>query len=310
MRCVDDPSAFCRSPSQEHSIEIYDEEEEQEVEEEEEDAVMELAPLFPGRRPSRDYIEPIVKPLLSLPPPPAGGQSLARRNSFDPAMLEEEQEGIAPDFMASLGKRVGPDNYLRPRFGPSDKELARTREAGSPSLARPGLQERRPSGVLPRGYQVINQRLQMKHDAGAHVPQPGKDERAKPAEVPMRGVKKATEQGPVVAQVEEEEYAYVRHKAIPLGQLEEQTSRGSLIPDSCFQFKDVAVVEDDDNDPYPINAEKERRCYLSSKQLMNFFAEQFYDLARRIGKGGLSSSAKLLPPSILCRGEVGVNIVI
>merc|ERR1719193_1909984 len=45
---------------------------------------------------------------------------------------------------------------------------------------------------------------------------------------------------------EEEDYAYVRHKAIPLDQLEKASGRGSLVPDSCFQWKEVAMVEDDE----------------------------------------------------------------
>ena len=102
----------------------------------------------------------------------------------------------------------------------------------------------------------------------------------------------------------EEEYAYVRHKAIPLDQLEKDSGRGSLVPDSCFQWKDVAIVEDDEEDPYPINSETERRCYLSSKRLLYFFGNQFYDLARTIGKGNLTSSAKLLGPKVLCREEM------
>ena len=103
---------------------------------------------------------------------------------------------------------------------------------------------------------------------------------------------------------EEEDYAYVRHKAIPLDQLEKASGRGSLVPDSCFQWKEVAMVEDDEDDPYPINAETEKRCYLSSKRLMYFFGNQFYELARAIGKGSLTSSAKLLGPKVLCREEV------
>ena len=76
------------------------------------------------------------------------------------------------------------------------------------------------------------------------------------------------------------------------------------MPDSCFQWKEVAIVEDDEDDPYPINSETEKRCYLSSKRLMYFFGNQFYELARTIGKGSLTSSAKLLGPKVLCREEV------
>ena len=66
----------------------------------------------------------------------------------------------------------------------------------------------------------------------------------------------------------------------------------------------MAIVEDDEDDPYPINSETEKRCYLSSKRLMYFFGNQFYELARTIGKGSLTSSAKLLGPKVLCREEV------
>ena len=96
----------------------------------------------------------------------------------------------------------------------------------------------------------------------------------------------------------------MRHKAIPLDQLEKASGRGSLVPDSCFQWKEVAMVDDDEDDPYPINAETEKRCYLSSKRLMYFFGNQFYELARTIGKGSLTSSAKLLGAKVLCREEV------
>ena len=64
------------------------------------------------------------------------------------------------------------------------------------------------------------------------------------------------------------------------------------------------MVDDDEDDPYPINAETEKRCYLSSKRLMYFFGNQFYELARMIGKGSLTSSAKLLGAKVLCREEV------
>ena len=105
-------------------------------------------------------------------------------------------------------------------------------------------------------------------------------------------------------ETEEEEYAYVQHKAVPLVEEDEKSGRMSLIPDSCFHYKDVLIVEDDDNDPYPIGADKERRCYLSSKGIVLVFEKQFYDLARTIGKNSLVGSAKRLDHKILCRGEV------
>ena len=36
-------------------------------------------------------------------------------------------------------------------------------------------------------------------------------------------------------------------------------------------------MDDDENDPYPIGADLERRFYLSSKRLMIYFTNQVFD---------------------------------
>ena len=36
-------------------------------------------------------------------------------------------------------------------------------------------------------------------------------------------------------------------------------------------------MDDDENDPYPIGADLERRFYLSSKKLMIYFTNQVFD---------------------------------
>ena len=46
---------------------------------------------------------------------------------------------------------------------------------------------------------------------------------------------------------------------------------------------------------------------MQNKQIYNQFVFQFYNIARAIGKGGLTSSAKMLPPKVLAREEVGLQ---
>ena len=82
----------------------------------------------------------------------------------------------------------------------------------------------------------------------------------------------------------------------------------SLITSDCFHFRDVPIFEDDEDeeDPYHLDAENVKRIYLSSKQMMdNFSKSQFYEVARSIKKGHLTSGAKRQPltASIVCREE-------
>ena len=46
---------------------------------------------------------------------------------------------------------------------------------------------------------------------------------------------------------------------------------------------------------------------MQNKQIYRQFVFQFYNIARAIGKGGLTSSAKMLPPKVLAREEVGLQ---
>ena len=83
----------------------------------------------------------------------------------------------------------------------------------------------------------------------------------------------------------------------------------SLINSDCFFHQDVPlfdVDEEDDDGPYTLDPQNIKRIYLSSKQMMeNFCKSQFYDVARSIGKGSLTSSGRKLPlsASIVCREE-------
>ena len=46
---------------------------------------------------------------------------------------------------------------------------------------------------------------------------------------------------------------------------------------------------------------------MQNKEIYRQFVFQFYNIARAIGKGGLTSSAKMLPPKVLAREEVGLQ---
>ena len=62
-------------------------------------------------------------------------------------------------------------------------------------------------------------------------------------------------------------------------------------------------MEDEEGEelPYPVGEEIEKRIYLSSRRMMLFFSNQFYEIARRLGKSKLTDSARILAPNILCR---------
>ena len=157
VRCVDDPSAFCRpnSPPKSHPDVLQEGDEEEG--EETEDAIADLPRNFHSRRPSREYNEPLPsKPLLTLPSS-IHQHAGPRRNSFDVLMEEgEDMDGPEEGFMANLGRMVGP------QFGPSDQQLARER---SPLLkVRHGVEERRPSGVGgTQVFQRLEQKLEQRH---------------------------------------------------------------------------------------------------------------------------------------------------
>ena len=278
VRCVDDPALFTKSQNSDgHQSTISegsDEDSEEDSDEEDEDGMGEMKTFQnPMSNLNKKYYdEPVTKSSLNLPQLPAS--TLKRRNSFDPIGEEDEDDEDAPtkDFMETLREKIGHDNYIKPKFGPSDRELAK-----SPNVSgnKPN-QERRPSGVMPLGFEIQSQLLREKYkNANAN----GKGKGPKLSEVAASEKTHLTiqsKQEPIYRTEEENsEYAYVTLKPIPLQQFEERSSRGSIINDSCFQYKEVPIVEDDENDPYPINAEKEKRCYLSSKRLMFFFAKQF-----------------------------------
>eukprot|EP00092_Neocalanus_flemingeri_P031911 GFUD01034666.1.p1 GENE.GFUD01034666.1~~GFUD01034666.1.p1 ORF type:complete len:850 (+),score=213.74 GFUD01034666.1:67-2550(+) len=308
VRCVDDPALFSRSQSSnDHQSTIS----EKSDEDSEEDEVDEIPALKTFQNPmsnlkQKSYDEAIAKSTL-LNPPQLPAAMMKRRNSFDPIGEEEEDEEDAPtkDFMETLREKVGQDNYIKPKFGPSERELAKVPQL-TPSMGQNNAnKERRPSGVMPLGFEIQSKLLQEKYKNANEKKKETKPNQTKPS--PSATTEKTLPTIPNRPEPnykmlnEDDDYAYVTLKPIPLQQFEERNTRGSIINENCFQYKEVPIVEDDENDPYPINAEKEKRCYLSSKRLMSFFANQFFDIARRIGKGNITNSAQILPPTIMCR---------
>ncbi len=77
----------------------------------------------------------------------------------------------------------------------------------------------------------------------------------------------------------------------------------------CFMKMSSAVDDDDEDgaavDPYPQTEQRdmEMKVYLGSRPFMQHFQTQFYDLARRLGKGSMTSGARVLDPRIMCREE-------
>jgi hypothetical protein len=53
-------------------------------------------------------------------------------------------------------------------------------------------------------------------------------------------------------------------------------------------MQDVPIVENDENDPYPVNADTERRFYMRSSGIMKHFATQ--------GQGASLKSPPINPP--------------
>ena len=278
---------------------------------------------FPDRRPSFPFTdEPAITPLgpaiTPLAVPLANGH--VRRNSFDPQDDQEEDEGPKEGFMAGLreiAEKAGQNPRAQFGLPPS------VREPPSPGRVRG---ERRDSAhpMINLGGQLTKLQHQGQRSKERKVeasnppdtapkglappPADGKDARwsnrlTHKYFISRRGSSSRRGSRELLS-TDEEEYAYIRHRAIPLHLLEKSSARGSLVPDSCFQYKDVPIVEEDDSDPFPMSADTEKRCYLSSKRLMFHFSNQFFELARMIGKKSLTSSAQMLPPKLLCRQEV------
>ena len=286
VRCVDDPTVFSKSATPDAISEGSAEEQKEDVEEEkkEKDELQQQQLQQFGKTGSRAFPdEPMVRrsgaPLVPAFRPP----NIEAIREADEE--EDEEDRIPENFMAELERRVDPANYVRQssldrhlvsrqtsyegpggarQFGPSSREVGRQERL---RVAGNSPAERRPSPVLPQLSRILP---------------------------PSRTLAR-----------EEPEYIYNMPVPLPLEKpMEKRDSRESVISDVCFQHKEVQTVEDDDDDPYPIGADTERRCYLSSKRMMGFFGRQFHDIARKIGKGNLSSGARSFGPAVLCREEL------
>ena len=292
VRCIDDPSIFSTktlSTAERLSPRAISEgEEEEEVEEEVEERPGEMT--GPRRR-SYDEPSPRVTPPVHRP-----AAAVMRSRSFEPIVEDVETEGPQPDFMKNLEKHVrevfSSDNYLKPRqFGPSVKEISRTGMMSPPlatkadGVSPPILKGQISPLVFPSNYQQAAPAQFL-----APPPTSGADGGSRRSSA-KRGSAGSTS-----------DYGYVTVKDLPLPP-EEKYSRDSIISNNCFLHRDVAILEEDEEEdqPYPLGEEMEKRIYLSSRRMMLFFSNQFYEIARRLGKAHLTSSARLLAPNILCR---------
>ena len=257
----------------------------------------------------KSYDEP--SPLLAQPPPHKPVSAVRRTRSFDPIAEDEEVESPGNEFMKDLEKHVretlASDNYLKPRkFGPSLPEMLRT---GSGTMSPPLIKPEAVSPPIMKGQAMTfpsnyHQQPQAAQEvAGAVKSRSGRSERSERSELlapPREANRRGSSKRGSAASVSD--YGYVTVKDMPLPP-EEKYGRDSIISNNCFLHRDVAVVEDDEDEPQPyiLREELEKRIYLSSRRMMLYFSNQFYEIARRLGKSQLTSSARLLAPNIQCR---------
>jgi len=307
LRCVDDPSMF--TPRQTSSTEsLDDEDEDDELDEEEE---INLNHNVHHSKPSNEDVQ--------VRPKGIGFNPLVNKVSFQSEVFIEEEEeedeeddGPTLDFMNALASKIDNQNYLvnkpptptgeapnmfqpnfKPKvFQPSAQEEAKVIQPGSNTKKQ---FERRPSGVMPDGWERQAQLTRLRAIQNKNITN-GSSEK-----VEKKEKKKA------IVEEDDDIYGYAYHKPIPLsmGQLGENRRVSNSIPNSCFQTVEVKIVDDEDTDPYPIDAELENRIYLSSKRFMWHFTSQFYDIASRIGKRSLAEQgAKSLGPAVICMEEI------
>ncbi len=207
-----------------------------------------------------------------------------------------------------LGMGAGSGQRLQPQHANSDPVLTRQNSpqqgGGGPGNRRGNANERMPA-LAPGGSSAGSAAA---HASSSHL---------RPKE-------------PVYHPMEDDGYGYAMSRpknlqdAVAVG-LGFRLPRRNALPPRCFKRVDVPVrggdgdegEEDYDGedgrraalDPYPryLGREEdggtESRVYLSSRHFMQHFATQFYEVARRIGKGHLTSGARLLAPRVMCREE-------
>ena len=296
VRSIEDPSVFSTktlSTDDPLSPQTISEEED----EGEDPRTVETSRLLEARRKSYDEPSP-----LNLPPPIHRPASAVKRTQSFGAIAEDEEvesPGIEMmrDLARHLGETLGPDNYLRPRqLGPSSWELSRTGSGPDP--------QQRPEPVSPTASSSQNMNFPARNhhqEAGEAVKgRQGKTGLLAPPAAEGESSKRSSRKRESVGS--ESDYGYVRSTYKPIA-AEEKEGRHSIISNNCFLHRDVAIYEEDEDEeqPYPLPPEMKKRIYLSSRRMMLFFSNQFYEIARRLGKSHLTSSARVLAPNILCK---------
>ena len=79
--------------------------------------------------------------------------------------------------------------------------------------------------------------------------------------------------------------------------------RGSMnkLSEDCFKEVKVAIAENNDDDPYPLDADTEARVYLTSNFYFLNFARKFGDLLDNIKCPSLFNGAKYAGSRIICK---------
>ena len=277
IRCKDDPTKFNKavgsfrspSPTPAQSISSIDLEPNRDrAKDDQEMLQIFLNSSAAQSRPSYDEPHPDGLPKIAKKP----AETIRRSSSFNTIKEKSEEaendDGPDPDFMSQLKKKVeAVPNSQKSRLDGTLSPLPR------PIPERNIPTSPSPTSATPNSLSVPNSRRGSRNSRGS------------------RG-SLGSDFG----------YAVLKETSLP----PEEFGRNSIINSECFQYRDVPFVEDEEEQPYPIDAEDVKRCYLSSEQMLdNFCRSQIYDITKSINKPELTRGAKQLPLSanVICREE-------
>ena len=278
IRCKDDPRNFNKglgsfrspSPTPAESISSIDlvEPNRDRAKDEAERLQVFLNSSAAQSRPSYDEPHPDGLPKLATKP----AETVRRSSSFNTIKEKsedaEEEDGPEPDFMNNLKKKIESVPIAsKPRL---DGTMS---PPPKPISEKNGPTSPSPTSATPNSLSVPNSRRGSRNSRGS------------------RG-SLGSDFG----------YAVLRETSLP----PEEFGRDSIITSECFQFREVPFVEDEEDQPYPIDADEVKRCYPSSEQMLdNFCRSQIYDITKSINKPELTRGAKQLPLSanVICREE-------
>jgi len=244
--------------------------------------------------------EPSTEPSPEPTPVPSPGPTKIK------FQIDEEDEDEEDDDMDNLKRILGSNNYItKPSsiLGPSARQ-ARVEAEPLPSALKSRLQERRPSGIMPVSFQNRSKKeedfkrrmqglQQMYAETIEKSSSTGSDRSEKQSSSTAAKLSfKPQEKGKPVEKSNaklneiEDTYGYVTVKKVPLKVMQEKRlSRGSIIPDSCFDSKDVKLVENNETDPYPLDIDDtEKRHYMTSKGMMQYFQNQYPAICEKLEK--------------------------